>query len=236
MVKRARMIGTGLATAGLLAVAYPLLLRRWCLHWGATPDEVVRVIPGDELLPRPDILATRAVTVAAPPSAIWPWLVQMGSGTRGGAYTYDWIENLLGLDMHSTDVILPEFQDLAVGDVLPVGDKGPKLRAVVVDKERTLTLRSEDGNWVWAFALYPQATGTRLVSRNRIALPKATVLHRLADLLVMEPGSLVMERKMLLGIRHRAERLAREQLGTPDIETEGRSPRTSDPQLKEVAP
>lgn len=220
MGKRARRFGVGLAAAaGLAAVAYPLLLRRWCLTWGATTDEVARAIPGDDLLPRPDICSTRAVTIDAPPAAIWPWLVQMGSG-RGGAYTYDWIENLFGLDMHSADEILPEFQYLRVGDLLPLGDKGPRLRAEVVDRDQTLTLRSEDGNWVWAFALYPEATHTRLVSRNRIAVQAATVAHRLTDLFVMEPGSLVMERKMLLGIKERAERLAGQHTETERTEVQ----------------
>ena len=163
-------------------------------------------MPGDGLLPEPDICSTRAVTIDAPPSAIWPWLVQMGSG-RGGAYTYDWIENLLRLNMHSANEILPQFQDLKVGDSLPLGEKGPRLRTVVFEPEQALVLQSEDGNWVWAFALYPQGGVTRLVSRNRIATPDASIVRRLADLLVMEPGSLVMERKMLQGIELRAERL-----------------------------
>jgi hypothetical protein len=105
-------------------------------------------MPGDDLLPEPDLLATRAVTVAAQPSAIWPWLVQMGSG-RGGAYTYDWIENLFGLGMHSADEILPQFQDLEVGDVLPVGPKGPRMRVEVLRPEQALVFRSEDGTGAW---------------------------------------------------------------------------------------
>jgi hypothetical protein len=160
---------------------------------------------GDDLLRHPDIVSTRAVTVSAPPSRIWPWLVQMGSG-RGGAYSYDWVENLLGLNMHSAEEILPRFQDLAVGDVLPVGTNGPRLRVEVLQPERELVLRSEDRNWVWAFALRETAGGTRVISRNRIASPGGSVLRRSADLIVMEPGSLVMERKMLLGIKKRAER------------------------------
>src|SRR5262245_16975700 len=114
-------VGAALAAATTAAAAYPLLLRRWCLTWGASAEEVGRELPGDDLLPVPDIVCTRAVTVDAPPSAIWPWLVQMGSG-RGGAYTYDWIENLFGLGMHSADEILPEFQNLRLGDVLPLGE------------------------------------------------------------------------------------------------------------------
>jgi hypothetical protein len=79
--------GTALA-AGAGMIAYPLFFRHWCLTWGATDDEVVRKLPGDELLPAAGIVSTRAVTIDAPPGAVWPWLVQMGSG-RGGAYTYE---------------------------------------------------------------------------------------------------------------------------------------------------
>jgi hypothetical protein len=197
----------GLA-AGLAPLAYPLFLRRRCLTWGARPDEVAMKLPGDELLPDAGLVSTRAITIGAPPDAIWPWLVQMGSG-RGGAYTYDWIENLFGLNMHSADKILPEFQDLKAGDELPMGPGGPVMRVEVLDPERALAFRVGDGNWVWIFALLPEQDSTRLISRNRIVtagLPRAA---RPFYLLFMEPGSLVMERKMLLGIKARAECLAR---------------------------
>ncbi len=202
------MGGAGLAAGGA-AVSYPLFLRRRCLEWGARPGEVTGELPGDDLLAEADIVSTRAVTVQAPPAAIWPWLVQMGSG-RGGAYTYDWIENLLGLGMHSADKILPQFQDLKTGDEFQLGPNRPKMRVEVLDPQRALAVRFEDGNWVWIFALFPEIGATRLVSRNRIATPGASALTRLFNLLIMEPGSLVMERKMLLGIKDRAERLARE--------------------------
>jgi hypothetical protein len=207
---RKRIIG-GVAVATSLAVAsYPVLLRQRCLTWGATPDEIARDLPGDELLVTADIVSTRAVTIDAPPSAIWPWLVQMGSG-RGGAYTYDWVENLFGLGMHSADEILPQFQNVKLGDEMEMGPNGPKMRVEVLDPERVFTIRLEDAKWVWIFALFPEAGSTRLVSRNRIATPDASPLTRLLNLLLMEPGSLVMERKMLLGIKQRAERLARAQ-------------------------
>ena len=124
---RARIIGGVALATGLAVASYPLLFRRWCLTWGATPDEVTRGLPGDDLLASPDIVSTRAVTVEAPPSAIWPWLLQMGSG-RGGAYTYDWIENLFGLGMHSANEVLPEFQDVKVGDEFRLGPNRPKMR------------------------------------------------------------------------------------------------------------
>jgi len=208
-MRKSTSIAAGtVVAAGLGSLAYPLFLRRWCLTWGARPDEVSGKLPGDELLTEPGIVSTRAVWVDAPASSIWPWLVQMGPG-RGGAYTYDWIENLFGLGMHSADEILPQYQDLQVGDAQRLGKRGPVLRVAALEPERSLVLRSDDGNWVWAFALVPGEAGTRLISRNRIATPGAPLPVRLVNLLVMEPGSLVMERKMLLGIKQRAEDLAR---------------------------
>ena len=200
--------GTVLAASGGV-IAYPLFFRRWCLTWGARPGEVSMKLPGDELLTEPGIVSTRAVWVDAPVSSIWPWLVQMGPG-RAGVYTYDWIENLFGLGMHSADEILPQYQDLQVGDAQRLGKRGPLLRVAVLEPERSLVLRSDDGNWVWAFSLVPEDAGTRLISRNRIATPGAPLPVRLFNLLVMEPGSLIMERKMLLGIKQRAEDLARQ--------------------------
>ncbi|WP_433663221.1 SRPBCC family protein [Nocardia sp. CA-128927] len=202
--KTALAVGTATYLAGL-AAGYQMILRRRCLTWGATTDEVARAMPGDELLAEPDIVATRAITIAATPAAIWPWLVQLGPG-RGGAYTYDWIENLLGLNMHSADEILPQFQNLTVGDTFALGENGPRMRAAIIDPERALVFASADGHWVWAFGLYPSTEGTRLVSRNRITLPESGLPTRLFNRLIMEPGSWIMERKMLIGIKQRAER------------------------------
>lgn len=192
--------------AAAFAETYRRFLREPILTWGATADEAVRRLPGDELLENADLVATRAITIQAPASAVWPWLVQMGPG-RGGAYTYDWIENLLGLDIHSVDRILPEFQQLEVGDVQHLRRGEPGMRVEILEPERVLSSRSEDGNWVWTFVLAEEEGATRLISRNRIAMPGASLAGRLG-MLVMEPGSLVMERKMLLGIKERAERLA----------------------------
>ena len=203
----------GLAVAGTFALAaalgaatYPRW-RPWCLNWGATNAEAAGAMPGDELLPEPGLVSTRAIWVDALPSSIWPWLVQMGPG-RGGAYTYDWIENVLGLGMHSADEILPQYQDLKVGDAQQLGARGPLLRVAQLEPERFMVLRSDDGNWVWAFSLAPAAPGTRLISRNRIDTAGASRLSRTLSTYLMEPGSLIMERKMLLGIKQRSERLA----------------------------
>ena len=189
---------------GALAALYAGLLRRRILTWGATDAEARSRLPGDELLEEADGVATRAISVEAPASAVWPWLAQIGPSPRGGAYTYDWIENLLGLDMHSADRVLPEFQHPEVGDTLGYGAN--RMRAEVVEPEHALAWRSEDGNWVWSFVLQERDGHTRLISRNRFRLP--TPASRVG-MLPMEPASLVMERKMLLGIKQRAERLAR---------------------------
>jgi hypothetical protein len=182
--------------------AYFRFLRRPVLTWGATRAEVAARLPGDELLEDADGIATRAVDVAAPPSAVWPWIAQMGPAPRGGAYTYDWIENLLGLDMHSVDRVLPEFQHPDVGDTIGYGSN--RMRVELVEPERVLSWRSEDGNWVWTFVLEPRGDSTRLISRNRFRPPS----RGRAGMLLMEPASLVMERKMLQGIKRRAEQLA----------------------------
>jgi hypothetical protein len=201
----------GLAAAG---AAYRFLLRRRIVDWGATRGEAAGPLPGDELLPEADVVSTRAITIAAPPWAVWPWLVQMGPGERGGAYTYDWIENLLGLDMHSTDAVLPQFQDARPGDVVPDARGVPWMRFERVEPERVLALRSADGGWVWSFVLVEQSGWTRLLSRNRIR--RGGALGGRLALELMVPGSLVMERKMLRGLRERAERLASER--TAEVE------------------
>ena len=122
---------------------------------------------------------------------------------RGGAYTYDWIENLLRLDMHSAGRVLPEYQHPQVGDTLSYGKN--RMRFERVEPQRVLATRSEDGNWVWTFVLDEQEGRTRLISRNRFRLPS---LIAKIGMVPMEPASLVMERKMLSGIKQRAERLA----------------------------
>ncbi|MEU2035876.1 SRPBCC family protein [Nocardia amamiensis] len=229
-------IATASALVGL-AVAYRSFWRTKWLTWGASAEEIARVMPGDELLVDADTVATRAITIGMGADAIWPWLVQLGPG-RGGAYTYDWIENVLGLQMHSANEILPQFQNLAVGDTFPLGKSGPSMRVAVLEPARALVFASEDGRWVWAFGLYPMGKATRLVSRNRIALTGAPTLTRLINLLVMEPGSLLMERKMLRGIKRRAERIGtpdgRRTKGGPDPRAEGPYPPVPMPRTLEI--
>lgn len=201
MTRHRLVLGLGIGAGGL--ALYYALLRGHVLTWGATPDEAVARLPGDELLEDADGVATRAVEIDAPASAVWPWIAQIGPAPRGGAYTYDWIENLLGLNMHSVDRVLPDFQRPQVGETIAYGKN--RMRVERAEPGRVLAWRSEDGNWVWIFVLSPTAAGTRLISRNRFRLPRLVDRVGMAP---MEPASLLMERKMLLGIKQRAERLA----------------------------
>ena len=199
--KSARILsGAGLA-AGLLAASYPIW-RDWCINWGATPDEVASPLRGDELLPDADLVTTRAIAIKAAPHRVWPWLVQMGSG-RAGTYTYDWLENLFGLDMHSAEVILPQFQHVKEGDEFPIGPA--MLRVEALEQDNLLVTRVPAWHWVRIFRLIPDRGMTRLVLRNRIAYPGMSRAVQLRHRVLSEPGGLVMESKMLRGIKARAE-------------------------------
>jgi len=203
--RRARRIGAVLLALGTATVVYFRLLRPWHMNWGATDDEAQGGVAGDDLMPEAGIVSTRVVEIEAPPSAIWPWLVQMGPG-RGGAYSYDWIERRLGIDIRNVDRIVPELQDLKVGDEIEM--PGYKMRVERLDRERAMVIRSSNGAWLWAFELRPLDGHTRLISRNSFD----TSALRLQDWVaypIIEPGSWVMERKMLLTIKQRAENLAR---------------------------
>jgi hypothetical protein len=199
-----------------LGVLYWVPIRRWMNSWGATPVDLARVMAGDHLLDTATYSGTLAVTVEAPPEAIWPWLAQMGY-RRGGLYSYDWLDRLFGyLDAPSATRILPEFQHLAAGDVIPLG-RGPSWPVAVAEPCRALVLdmRNMGGlDWVWQFGLYPiDSRRTRLVSRSRVRA--RTFWARLVTHAI-EPAGFVMMRRMLLGLRDRAEALVRTGAIDPD--------------------
>jgi hypothetical protein len=190
---------------GGVMIAYFRVIRPWHMHWGAADAEVRGALAGDELMPNAGIVSTRVIEIDAPPSAIWPWLVQMGPG-RGGAYTYEWIERRLGVDIHNVDRIVPELQNLAVGDEIPM--PGYAMRVEQLEPGRAMVVRATNGAWLWAFELRAGDGHTRLLSRNSFDTSKLQLKDWLAYP-VIEPGSWVMERKMLLTIKQRAESLAR---------------------------
>jgi hypothetical protein len=197
-----------------LSVSYWFPIRRWMNRWGATASDVARLMAGDSLLPDQTYSGTMAVMVDARPEHIWPWLVQIGY-QRGGLYSYDWLDRLFGyLDRPSATRILPEFQHLTVGDQIPLG-RGPSWPVAILEPNRALVLdmRNMGGlDWVWQFGLYPaDGTRTRLVSRSRVRAiaPWARVLTH-----AIEPAGFLMTRRMLLGLKQRAEALAKTG-GTP---------------------
>jgi hypothetical protein len=191
--------------------AATLLTARGTLrNWGATKAECRAVLPGDEFVPDPAVVTTRAVTVEAPADAVWPWLVQLGQN-RGGMYSYDKLENALGLDIHNADEIRPEWQHRAVGDKVWLVRRGwlgiPDGLALTVGRiepGHSIALLEEPWHAVWSFHLRPHGPQRcRLVSRSRA--PRAQGLGRLGGEL-FDPVTLLMTRKMLLGIKERAER------------------------------
>jgi hypothetical protein len=201
--------GIGLATVGSIGAAatgaYLLFVGPWQRRWGATDEEVQRAMPGDDEVGRPLMNATRAITINAQPEEIWPWLVQIGTG-RAGWYSYDWIENLMGLNISSTDRIIPEFQHLEVGNAIPLAP-GVEVPVKAIKPNETLLLVGHDpviGDASWVFELYPlDEQHTRLVTRTRVRWPITP--GSFLSLLVTEPGSFLMVRKMLLGIKRLAE-------------------------------
>jgi hypothetical protein len=198
---------------GAVTVAAAAVLRARQRRWGATDDEVNRTLPGDDLISRADLTATRAITIHATAAQVWPWIAQLGQG-RGGFYSYDFLENLVGCDIHSAHRIVPEWQRIDIGAQVKLAPQVALSVALVVPA-RALVLRGgiPMGNtpppyqFTWAFVLREAANRTsRLVVRERYRYTR-----RWAPLLV-EPVqfvSLVMTQRMLRGIKQRAERTTR---------------------------
>lgn len=209
---------TAAVAVGAATVAYRRRVQPWQERWGATDDEVTAALPGDDLLAEPASQITRAVTIDAPPSAVWPWVVQLGAD-RGGFYSYDWLEDLFGLGIHSADDVVDRWQDLAVGDLVAANRKRTGGWYVVeLRPQEALVLqvgdlsagrpvrRDEQLGWAfqWTFALRPDGPDrTRLLVRERSAFDRRLTRVLMAPI---GPVSFVMTRRMLLGIAARAER------------------------------
>ena len=185
-----------LALFGTVATAlYALLFRPWQLRWGAEPEDESRELPGDELLPKDGSQILHAVTIDAPIEEVWPWLAQLGQD-RGGFYSYEWLENLAGCEMQNADRIHPEWQHRELGETVHLHPAGG-LRVSVFEPERALGLEG------WGtFVLEPLGRDrTRLIARGTV--PPG--VGALAYGLLIEIPHFLMERRMLLGIKERAE-------------------------------
>ena len=203
-MSRGPALGSVLILTGAALAAYLRFLRPWQLRWGATDAEVSLPLPGDEVVARPTFDATRAVTVDAPPAAIWPWLVQIGCN-RAGWYSYDLLDNL---GRPSADRIIPELQQMAVGDIVPMSPDGKQGHWVkALEANRWMLWGDRQGAVTWFWGLHPlDEKRTRLVTRVRIRYDWKSpwILFNL----LLDVGDIVMMRKCMLGIKARAEKLA----------------------------
>jgi hypothetical protein len=190
---------------------YTALLRPWMMDWGATANERQMALPGDALVSRPAWQFTRAITIDAPAGAVWQWLVQLGQD-RAGYYSYDWLENMTGADIHDGNAIRPEWQPRAVGDPVPMAPaeilgvrpgEATVYRVAAIDPGRSLILsqRSSPQANSWATVLQPvDGHTTRLLIRERNA-KTPTLFARVFG----EPAHFVMQTHLMRGIKARAE-------------------------------
>jgi hypothetical protein len=222
---------TGAILAAMAAAVggYIGIVRPWHLRWGATDAEVGMSLPGDDLRPTPwgsppggakdeedcrPLHATRAITINAPASAIWPWLVQIGQG-RGGFYSYAWLESLGSHATPSAEQILPEHQKLSVGDPIHLHPYAPTMPVALLEEGRALVIGDS-----WAFVLRPVTkTKTRLVIRNSGAF-HADLANFILWRVLFEPINFLMERQMLRGIKRRAEATPFKAEGSGELSSE----------------
>jgi hypothetical protein len=197
-----------LAWVAVSTVTFPLHR-----SWGTHPSEWSLSLPGDGAQRIPAFELQHGVTIEAPPSAVWPWLAQMGQH-RAGFYSYDWLERMFGADIHNGNRIVPEWQNVEAGDFVPATQAGyagglfgnrPGWLVEAVVPERVLVLR----NW-GAFVLLPQHDGsTRLVVRSTVSNRRIPAWAAALNLTAFELPHFIMQRRMLLGIKERAEGTAR---------------------------
>ena len=191
------------------------LYRRWHLRWGSTLAEVASPLPGDGLMPGAQYKSTRAINIDAPPEAVWPWLVQVGC-LRAGWYSNDLLDNLTH---PSATVIVPELQHIEVGQWVPMSPK-PSVRSGLkvhsFEANRWLLWTTPDSTWAWQ--LTPTDHGTRLIARINARYDWRHPHWAILGILLMEFGDFAMLRRMLRGIKTRAEALEHDltqPVGTP---------------------
>ena len=188
-----RIIVSIIFLLAVVSLLYFLVYRPWSLSWGATDEEVNHQMSGDDILKRPTFVATRAISINASPEEIWPWIIQIGY-KRAGFYSYDRLDND---GIHSSDNILPEYQGLQVGDVIPMTKE---INAVVIELDPYDSMVMDFQPWVWSWGLYETEPGhTRLVTRVYYR-SEHFITNFMADAF-----EIFMMRKCLLGIKQRVE-------------------------------
>ena len=212
MEGKGRMRGRYVAGVSAIGIAAAAFARARQLRWGASAQECDASLPGDDLIVSPDLTATRAITVRASAGQVWPWIAQLGQG-RGGFYSYDFLENLAGCDIHSADRIVPRWQDIKVGDEVKLAP-AVGLGVAALEPGRSLVLRGAipvgntpppyDFTWAWVLRDEPDGT-SRLLVRERYAYTRTWARFLVEP---VEAVSFVMSQKMLRGIKDRAEQMA----------------------------
>jgi hypothetical protein len=215
-----RTLVRGIAAAFLVFAVYWAVVRPWHLKWGTTPAEYATAWPGTELIANPATPAIHAITIQAPPERIWPWIRQIGR-ERAGFYSYTWLENLFGGDIHNVYVLMPEAAEREIGESVWMAPRHKfegKGRMVVVRliPGETMVLANVDSipgapagraaSAVWSFTLRPvDARTTRLVmcATGSRRLP---LRQKVVNALFWEPAHFVMERKMMLTLKELSER------------------------------
>jgi hypothetical protein len=198
----------------MVYAAVVLATRPVYLHWGTTAAERASSLPGDDIVPLAKYRLDHGITIRAPASAIWPWLMQLGQD-RAGFYSYDWLERAFGVDVHNAGTLDPAWADREVGDFVRAtqpdylgGVFGDSLgwRITRLEHERLMYL----DKW-GAFVLVPvDGHTTRLIVRTRGAGEPSllSVVLGPVNVFLFEPAHFIMQRGMLRGIRDRAERAA----------------------------
>lgn len=202
---------------GAFRILWALLtpfFRRRRVRWGASHAEWVAAWPGDDLVPAPRWQTLHAVTVEAAPGEVWPWVVQIGQG-RGGFYSYERLENLVGCRIRNASQILREHQDLAGIEGIRLAAKAPAVPLAVVEPGRGFVLfgganvgtgRPAPGSTSWGIFVEPAGLdSSRVVSRQRVTWAGGLGAALLFGPWLLEPISFVMARKMLRGIKRRVE-------------------------------
>lgn len=197
-----------LTGAALMAacIFFRLLLRPWYSKWGAAESEIDRTLPGDEYVTDPGVSYTQAITIQVSAEAIWPWLVQIGQG-KGGFYSYELLENIIGCQISNATSILPEHQDIKVGDGMLMHPEAPALPVAIIEPGQTLVYGGRTDmhtSNVWVFSLDQQGQATRLVTRWMFEYGPG-LKNKLGYRWLLEPIAAVMQRKMLITLKELAE-------------------------------
>jgi hypothetical protein len=195
----------------VLLIIYISILRSFLMNWGSTSDERRRLYPGDSIVINPATVTTIAITIDKPPSAIWPWIAQMGLN-KGGFYSYTWLENMFGCKLHNADFIHPEWQNAKQGDIEPVCDAAAKKNmpgwvVAVLTKNKAFVYKiNADSSWTMGYYIDSLDTGhSRLITRMRYNRPEKFGDY-ISDKAWLEWAHCIMQRGSIKGVKRRSEK------------------------------